>query len=68
MNPQLMGILKHLRLSGLLSSLEIGLQEAAGDGLDHAEFLELIVADEQAVRANRVIARRGSGKANWHKP
>jgi DNA replication protein DnaC len=58
MNPQLVGNLKRLRLSGLVSSLEIRLQEAAGNGLDHAEFLELIVADELAVRADRAIARR----------
>jgi DNA replication protein DnaC len=53
-----MGSLKKLRLSGLLCSLEVRLQEAAGNGLDHAEFLELIVADELAVRADRAMARR----------
>jgi DNA replication protein DnaC len=36
----------------------VRLQEAQGNGLDHAEFLELIVADELAVRADRSIARR----------
>jgi DNA replication protein DnaC len=58
MNPQLAQNLKRLRLSGLLSTLEVRLQEAAGNGLDHAEFLELLVADELAVRADRAVARR----------
>lgn len=42
MNPQLLQNLKRLRLSGLLSTLEVRLHEAAGNTLDHAEFLELI--------------------------
>jgi DNA replication protein DnaC len=58
MNPQLVQNLRRLRLSGLVSTLEVRLQEAQGNGLDHAEFLELIVADELAVRADRSIARR----------
>jgi len=58
MNPQLMSNLKQLRLSGLASSLEVRLQEAAGNQLSHQEFLELIVNDELAVRNDRSIARR----------
>jgi DNA replication protein DnaC len=58
MNPQLLQNLKRLRLSGLISTLEVRLQEAAGNSLDHAEFLELIVSDELAVRADRAVARR----------
>jgi len=50
--------LKKLRLSGLLQSLEVRLQEAAGNGLSHAEFLELIVQDELAVRGDRQVQRR----------
>jgi DNA replication protein DnaC len=50
--------LKQLRLSGLLESLEIRLQEAVGHGLSHGEFLELILQDELAVRANRQFERR----------
>jgi DNA replication protein DnaC len=50
--------LKKLRLSGLLESLEVRLQEAAGHGLSHAEFLELIVQDELAVRSDRQFQRR----------
>jgi DNA replication protein DnaC len=58
MTGQLMADLKRLRLSGLASALEVRLQEAAGNQLDHREFLELIVADELAVRSDRAIARR----------
>ncbi len=58
MNPQLETALRRLRLSGLLSTLEVRLQEAAGNQLPHAEFLELIVGDEIAIRNDRAIARR----------
>jgi DNA replication protein DnaC len=50
--------LKKLRLSGLLESLEVRLQEAASHGLSHAEFLELLVQDELAVRSDRQFQRR----------
>jgi DNA replication protein DnaC len=50
--------LKQLRLSGLLASLEVRLQEAAGHSLSHAEFLELILQDELLVRNERLIQRR----------
>ena len=53
MNDSLRTALKQLRLSGLLESLEVRLQEAAGHGLSHVEFLELILQDELAVRADR---------------
>jgi DNA replication protein DnaC len=42
----------------LLSSLEVRLAEAAGNQLDHSEFLELILQDELAVRASRQVERR----------
>lgn len=58
MNPQLVQNLRRLRLSGLVASLEVRLQEAQGNSLDHAEFLELVVADELAVRQDRAIGRR----------
>jgi DNA replication protein DnaC len=58
MNEALRKTLKQLRLSGLLESLELRLQEAAGHGLSHGEFLELILQDELAVRANRQFERR----------
>ena len=58
MNEALRKTLKQLRLSGLLESLEIRLQEAAGHNLSHSEFLELILQDELAVRADRQFQRR----------
>src|SRR5439155_21052408 len=58
MNDALRTTLKALRLSGLASALEVRLQEAAGHALSHMEFLELILQDELAVRAERQIARR----------
>jgi DNA replication protein DnaC len=58
MNPQLKSALKRLRLSGLMSTLEVRLQEAAGNQLSCAEFLELIINDEIAIREDRAIARR----------
>jgi len=58
MNPQLKTSLKRLRLSGLLSTLEVRLQEAVGNQLSHAEFLELVVNDEIAIRDDRAVARR----------
>jgi len=50
--------LKQLRLSGLGETLDVRLQEAKASKLDHAEFLELILADELAIRRERQIARR----------
>ncbi len=58
MNDALRSLLKQLRLSGLLESLEVRLQEAAGHGLGHAEFLELVLQDELAIRADRQLQRR----------
>ena len=58
MNDALRNTLKKLRLSGLLESLEVRLQEAAGHGLSHLEFLELILQDELAVRSDRELQRR----------
>lgn len=58
MNDTLQKALKKLRLSGLAESLDVRLQEAAGNGLNHAEFLELILQDELAIRADRLMNRR----------
>jgi DNA replication protein DnaC len=58
MSDALHTALKKLRLSGLLQSLEVRLQEAAGHNLSHQEFLELIVQDELLVRADRTLNRR----------
>ncbi len=58
MNEALRTALKQLRLSGMTPSLEVRLQEAAGNGLNHTEFLELILQDELLVRKERQIKRR----------
>ncbi len=58
MNDNLRQALRQLRLSGLLESLEVRLHEAASHHLNHAEFLELILQDELAVRADRLLQRR----------
>jgi len=50
--------LKKLRLSGMAESLVLRLQEAAGNGLNHIEFLELILQDELTIRAQRLLQRR----------
>jgi DNA replication protein DnaC len=47
-----------LRLSGLLSSLDLRLQEAESQRLPYSEFLELVFQDELDVRASRQAARR----------
>ena len=58
MNDGLQATLRQLRLSGLAKTLEVRLQEAAGNHLNHQEFLELILKDELTVRNNRQIERR----------
>jgi DNA replication protein DnaC len=58
MNESLQSALHKLRLTGLMQTLDVRLQEAAGHNLTHGEFLELIVQDELAVRADRLISRR----------
>src|SRR5271156_5684538 len=58
MTDALQNLLKQLRLSGLLSTLEVRLHEAAANHLDHREFLELILQDELAVRSDRLLQRR----------
>ena len=47
-----------LRLSGLLNSLELRLQEAEANRLPYAQFLELLFQDEINVRHQRLLARR----------
>jgi DNA replication protein DnaC len=50
--------LKKLRLSGMSQSLDVRLQEASANRLSHSEFLELVLADELAVRHDRLVKRR----------
>jgi DNA replication protein DnaC len=63
MNVNLREQLKQLRLSGLLKTLEVRLQEAKSSKLDYAEFLELILEDEMVVRRDRQIERRTKAAA-----
>lgn len=56
---------RQLRLSGLAATLSVRLQEAAGNRLAHAEFLELILQDELNVRKERLLARR-TKTADFH--
>jgi DNA replication protein DnaC len=58
MTEALRHALKRLHLSGLLESLEVRLHEAAGNSLSHAEFLEIVLHDELAVRGDRQLQRR----------
>jgi DNA replication protein DnaC len=56
-----------LRLSGLLTSLELRLQEAEANRLPYAQFLELVFQDEINVREQRTIARRNKS-ADFREP
>jgi len=58
MNQNLVRSLKQLRLSALLPSLELRLQEARTHQLPHEQFLELILQDELNVRQQHLIDRR----------
>lgn len=58
MNDTVVKMTRQLRLSGLLESLDVRLQEAKGNNLSHEEFLELILQDELNIRQQRLIARR----------
>lgn len=58
MGDSLSQTLKRLRLSGLASTLEVRLQEAASSSLTHREFLELLLQDELLIRDERQIQRR----------
>lgn len=58
MNPHLTQYARQLRLSGLLGSLELRLQEARSHQLPHEQFLELVFQDEINVRQQRVIDKR----------
>jgi DNA replication protein DnaC len=58
MNEALQTALRKLRLSGMSQTLDVRLQEAAGNRLNHVEFLELVLQDELAIRSDRLIGRR----------
>ena len=58
MNNTLKQYAHTLRLSGLLSTLELRLKEAETSRLPYAHFLEIVFQDEINVREQRTIARR----------
>ena len=58
MNAQLSTRLRHLRLSGMVEALPARVAQAEAAPLAHLEFLELLVEDELARRADRLFARR----------
>jgi len=58
MNQPLAQYARQLRLSGLLASLELRLQEARTHQLPHEQFLELVLQDEINVRQQRLIDKR----------
>ena len=58
MNEALQTAMRKLRLSGMSQTLDVRLQEAAGNRLSHAEFLELVLQDELTVRTDRLTSRR----------
>jgi DNA replication protein DnaC len=58
MNQNLATTARQLRLSGLLHSLELRLEEARTHQLPHEQFLELIFQDELNVRQQRMIDKR----------
>jgi DNA replication protein DnaC len=56
--PQLAPLLKQLRLSGILDSLESRNRQAIDDKLAYTEFLAMLVQDEVARREQRKLAMR----------
>ena len=58
MNQNLVQYARQLRLSGLLASLELRLQEARTHQLPPEQFLELVFQDELNIRQQRLINKR----------
>lgn len=58
MNPHLAQYARQLRLSGLLASLDLRLQEARSHQLSAEEFLEQIFQDEINIRQQRMVEKR----------
>lgn len=56
--PELAPLLKQLRLSGILDSLEVRNRQAIEDKLAYTEFLALLVSDEVARREQKKLALR----------
>jgi DNA replication protein DnaC len=58
MKQNLVQYARQLRLSGLLASLEVRLEEARTHQLPHEQFLELVFQDEINTRHQRLIDKR----------
>jgi DNA replication protein DnaC len=56
--PELNPMLKELKLSGILDSLDIRNREAIEEKLPYTDFLALLLQDEIARRANRKLNNR----------
>ena len=56
--PQITPLLKQLRLSGILDSLEVRNRQAIDEKLSYGEFLSLLIQDEVARRENKKFALR----------
>ena len=63
MNQTIKRHAQQLRLSGLLESLELRLQEAESNRLPYSQFLELVLQDEIHVRHQRLILRHNKTAA-----
>jgi DNA replication protein DnaC len=65
--PELIPMLKQLRLSGILDSMEIRNRQAIDEKLPYTEFLALLIQDEVARRTQKKLAlrlRRGGVNPN----
>jgi len=58
MNPHLAQYARQLRLSGLLASLDLRLEEARSHQLSAEQFLEQIFQDEINIRQQRMVEKR----------
>jgi hypothetical protein len=56
--PELTPMLKQLRLSGFLDSLEVRNRQAIDDSLSYTEFLALLLQDETARRSSKKLDLR----------
>lgn len=56
--PELSPMLKLLRLSGIMDSLEVRNRQALEDKLSYTEFLALLLQDETARRTNKKLTQR----------
>lgn len=58
LNPQLQKTVRLLRLSGILETLPIRLQQAVDGNVSHIQFFELLLNDEMDRRKDRLLKRR----------